>query len=745
MKLFKATLLFILILLSTTVAQLKVTEKNEKVIEALISKMTLEEKVGQMTQLTLGAFIEERKNESDELILNHKKLKEAILDYHIGSIINTGGAANSIEKWHEIISTIADISTKETRLKIPTMYGIDAIHGTNYTLNSTLFPQSITLAASRNRELARKVAEITAYETKASGIPWNFNPVLGIGRQPLWSRFFETYGESVFLVSEMGREHILGHQQNSISSDANVLACMKHYMGYSVPLNGQDRTPAWIPERQLREKFLPPFQKAVESGVLTVMINSSEINGIPVHSDYHILTEILKEELGFKGLVVSDWEDIKRLYDRDKVAKTPEEAVKMAVMAGIDMSMVPHDFTFYNYLVKLVKNGEVPISRIDDAVTRILRAKYATGLFDNAYPNKSLVEKFGGKEFAKVNLQAAEESIILLKNKNEILPISKNKKVMVTGPNADMLSVLNGGWSFTWQGNNESLYPKEKLTIREAVEEKIGKENVKYVEGITFEENVNIEKAIEESKNVDVIYLCLGEPTYCETPGNIDNLELPEIQLNYAKKLVATGKPVVLILTEGRPRVFHKISDEIDGILLAMLPGLEGGPAIANILFGDINPSGKLPFTYPNSVNKFTTYDYKPLEKFDVNIPTWEYPFGFGLSYTTFEYSNLELSKKELSSNDKLTISVTIKNVGNRKGKESVELYITDEVGSVSRPVKELKGFEKVELNSGESKNVTFTISTNDLSFIGRDNKRVVEAGKYEVTINKLKDNFLTK
>ncbi len=742
MKLFKATFLFILILLSTIVAQLKVTEKNESKIEELISKMTLEEKVGQMTQLTLGTFIEKRDSESDELILNLKKLREAILDYHIGSILNTGGAANSITKWHEIISTISDISVKETRLRIPVLYGIDAIHGTNYTIGATLFPHSITLAASRNRELARKVAEITAYETKASGIPWNFNPVLGLGRQPLWSRFFETYGESVYLVSEMGREHILGHQENSISSDANVLACMKHYMGYSIPLNGQDRTPAWIPERQLREMFLPPFTKAVDSGVLTVMINSAEINGIPVHSDYHILTEILKEELGFKGFVVSDWEDIKRLYDRDKVAETPEEAVRMAVMAGVDMSMVPHDFTFYNHLVKLVKEGKVPMARIDDAVTRILRAKYAAGLFDNAYPIKSLVEKFGSKDFAKVNLQSAEESIILLKNKNKILPISKNKKVMVTGPTANKLSVLNGGWSFTWQGNNESLYPKEKLTILEAVEEKVGTENVKYIEGITFEENINRDKALAESENVDVIFLCLGEPTYCETPGNIDNLELPEIQLNYAKKLAATGKPVILILAEGRPRVFHKISEEMEGIILAMLPGLEGGPAIANIIFGDTNPSGKLPFTYPNSVNKFTTYDYKPIEKFDVNSPSWEYPFGYGLGYTTFEYSNLELSNKELRKNDKLTIKVTIKNTGSIIGKESAELYISDKIGSVSRPVKELKGFEKVQLKPGESKVVTFKISANDLSFIGRDNRRIIESGNFEVTISKLHNSF---
>ncbi len=745
MKLLATTILIGFILFTNVAAQLKVTDENEKKIKNLISKMTLEEKVGQMTQITLGALAEERENEADELILIYKKLKEAILDYNVGSILNTGGAANSIEKWHEIITTIADISTKETRLKIPVLYGIDAIHGTNYTVGATLFPHSITLAASRNRELARKVAEITAYETKASGIPWNFNPVLGLGRQPLWSRFFETYGESVYLVSQMGSEHIRGHQENSISSDANVLACMKHYMGYSVPLNGFDRTPAWIPERQLRNMFLPPFKKAVESGVLTVMINSGEINGIPTHSDYHILTKMLKEELGFNGFVVSDWEDIKRLYSRDMVAETPEAAVQMAVMAGVDMSMVPHDYSFYNHLIKLVKDGKVPMSRIDDAVTRILRAKYSVGLFENMYPNKALLEKFASDEFTNINLQATEESIILLKNNNNILPLSKDTKVLVTGPTANLLSVLNGGWSYTWQGDNESLYPKEKLTILEAIQNKAGKENVNYIEGITFEAEVNSEVAIKAAGDSDVILLCLGEPTYCETPGNIDNLELSEIQLKYAEKLAATGKPVVLVLVQGRPRVFNKISEKMDGILLAMLPGLEGGPAIANLLFGDANPSGKLPFTYPKSNNGFTTYDYKPIEKFDVNIPTWEYPFGHGLSYTTFEYSNLELSKTELSSDDKTTISVVVTNIGNRVGKESVELYITDLFASVSRPNKELKGFDKVELKPNESKKVIFEISTNNLSFIGRENKRIIEAGDFEATISNLKGKFKIK
>lgn len=745
MKLLASTILFGLILLSSTFAQLKVTEENEIKIKELISKMTLEEKVGQMTQITIGALSETKENEIDELFVNKDKLREAIINYHVGSILNTGGAANTITKWHEIITAVADISTKETRLKIPVLYGVDAIHGTNYTVGATLFPHSITMAASRNKELARKVAEITAYETKASGIPWNFNPVLGLGRQPLWSRFYETYGESVYLVSQMGKQHILGHQENRISSDANVLACMKHYIGYSVPLNGFDRTPAWIPERQLREMFLPPFTKAVESGVLTVMVNSSEINGIPGHANYHILTEILKDELGFKGFVVSDWEDIKRLHDRDKVANSPEEAVRLAVMSGVDMSMVPFDYSFFNHLVKLVNDGKVPMSRIDDAVTRILRAKYAGGIFNNSYPNKTLLEKFASEEFTNVNLQAAEESIVLLKNKNNILPLAKDKKILVTGPTANMLSLLNGGWGTTWQGNVESLYPQEKLTILEAIENKIGKDNVNYIEGITFDTDVNYSDAIKASEESDVIILCLGEPTYCETPGNITNLELPAMQLKYAEKLAATGKPVILLLVQGRPRVFNKVSEKMDGILLAMLPGMEGGPAITNLLFGDANPSGKLPFTYPKTNNGFVTHDYKPLENFDGNHPIWEYPFGYGLSYTTFEYSDLKLSKTELDVKDKLTISVLVTNTGAKIGKESVDLYITDLFGSVSRPNKELKGFDKVELKPGKSKKVTFEISTNDLSFIGIDNKRVIESGNFEVTISKLKAEFTIK
>ena len=734
----------ILSLSVSILGQIRVNPINEKKIDNLLKKMTLEEKVGQMTQITLGVF-STRESEASEPKLNIKKLKEGILKYHIGSILNTGGAANSVEKWNEIITTIEDIATKETRLKIPVLYGIDAIHGTNYTKRATIFPQAISIAASRNKDLVRKVAEITAYETKASGIPWDFNPVLGLGRQPLWSRFFETYGEDVYLTKTLGAEYIKGLQDNKLTKDAGVLACMKHYMGYSVPLNGYDRTPAWIPERQLREMFLPPFAEGVKAGALTVMVNSSELNGIPVHSDYHILTEILKKELGFKGFVVSDWEDIKRLYDRDKVADSPEEAVRMAVMAGVDMSMVPYDYSFYNYLVKLVKEGEVPESRIDDAVRRILRAKFAAGLFNNPYPVKTMAENIGSKEFDAVNLKAAEESIILLKNEENLLPLKKGTKILVTGPTANLLKVLNGGWTYTWQGNNEDLYPEEKETIYEALRNELGNENVNYVEGVSFDKDISTSKAVEAAKTADVIVLCLGEDTYCETPGNINNLELPKAQLDFAETLAKTGKPVILILAEGRPRVFHRISDEMNSIVLAMLPGMDGGKAIAEVISGKVNPSGKLPFTYPKSVNGIMHYDYKPIENFDVNKFSCEYPFGYGLSYTTFEYSNLTLSKDVVNKNDKLIISVEVKNTGNRAGKEVVELYVTDLFGSVSRPNKQLERFEKINLQPGKTKIVKFALPVEELSFIGRDNKQILESGDFKISINNLSKQFKLK
>ncbi|MCF8261114.1 MAG: glycoside hydrolase family 3 C-terminal domain-containing protein [Melioribacteraceae bacterium] len=743
-KILAFSILAITIILTLPVnAQDSSRDDVESKITQLLSEMTIEEKVGQMTQITLG--MPTRKDKDGVLEFEMDSLRIALLDYHVGSILNTAGVAHSLEKWHEIITTIQDVSLKESRMKIPVIYGIDAIHGAGYTLGATLFPQSIAMAATRNLELMEKGAEITAYETRASGIPWNFNPVLGMGREPLWPRHWETFGEDVYLTTQMGAAYVRGQQGGNIGDPTRVAACLKHYLGYSIPTSGRDRTPALIPERTLREILLPPFQKGIEEGCLTVMVNSGEINGIPTHSDSYVLNDILKGELNFQGFVVSDWADIRRLHSRDRVADSPKEAVRMAVMAGVDMSMVPTDFSFPILLAELVKDGDVPESRIDDAVRRILRVKFKLGLFENPYPNKSLSENFASEESNSANYKAASEVITLLENEDNTLPLSKNAKVLVTGPSANKLSLLNGGWTITWQGNVERLYPQDELTILEAVQEKIGKENVTYVEGVDFEKDINSADAIKAAENVDAVILCLGEPTYCETPGNIDNLGMSESQINFALEIAKTGKPVILVLVEGRPRVISKIVPHMEAIIMAYLPGMKGGEVISDVLFGDTNPSGKLPFTYPNGVNGYTTYDYKPvLNHRDIGFSAqWE--FGHGLSYTTFNYSNLSLDKGEYLMDDTIQISVDVKNTGTVNGKESVELYVTDLFGSVSRPVKQLKRFEKIELKPGELKTVQFEIDKNDLSFFGRENKRITESGEFIVALGDQKANFFIK
>ena len=733
------TLLFLFGLVIFSQAQVKNIMSNEDKISSLMSKMTLEEKVGQMTQIALQSFSIEGKNriETEPVHIDLKKLRELILKYKVGSLLNTGQAANSLEKWHEIITTIQDVATKESRLKIPILYGIDAIHGANYTLGSTLFPQSFAIAASRNRELVRKSAEITALEMRASGIPWNFNPVLGLGREPYWPRFWETFGEDSYLATQLGIEYVEGMQGNDLSDPKAGAACLKHYIGYSLPNNGLDRTPAWIPERVLRDLLLPPFAAGVKSGALTVMANSAEINGIPAHSSFNLMTTILKDELGFKGFIVSDWMDVQRLHTRDGIAATPKEAVKLAVMAGIDMSMVPLNVDFAILLKELVEDGEIPESRIDDAVRRILRVKYALGLFKNPYPDKSLMPEFATEESAKINKLAADETITLLKNKNSILPLNKNTKILLTGPTANKMMYLNGGWSYVWQGNNEALYPKEKNTFYEALRVGFGSDNINYVEGTTIDSILNIQKAVNAAKDVDVIVASLGEAPYCETPGNIFNLALEDAQLQLVTELSKTGKPIVLVLFEGRPRVISKIVDKVDAIVMGYLPGLEGADATTDILLGKVNPSGKLPFSYPKTVSGYTTYDYKPIEECEDNHYNPQWPFGYGLSYTSFEYSDLSISKTK-SIDEDIHISVNVKNVGKIEGKETVELYISDRFASVSRPTKQLKGFEKVNLKPGEEKIVKFIITPNDLSFHNRENKKVVEPGDFVFMIDGL-------
>lgn len=741
------TFLMCLLLLLFKTTEIYSQKKNsdiEKRVKELLSEMTIEEKVGQMTQVTIQAVSKKQGTKDQHHELDDAKLEEAILKYQVGSILNVYDVAHEAKYWHEVITKIQNIALR-TRLKIPVLYGIDAIHGATYTKGATLFPQALAVASTWNKEIAKRIGEITSIETRASGIPWNFYPVMDIGRQPLWPRLWETFGEDVFLASELGVSYIKGAQGNDISRQDKLATCLKHYVGYSFPINGLDRTPAWISERMMREYFLPPFEAGILAGSPTIMVNSAEVDGIPGHANYHLLTEVLRNELNFKGLVVSDWEDIKRLHTRDRVASSPKEAVRLAVMAGVDMSMVPYDFSFYELLLELVKEGKVPMKRIDEAVSRILTVKFQLGLFENPFPEKNLLKNIATQEHTQANLDASRESVILAKNDDDLLPMQKDKKVFVTGPTANMLSPLNGGWTITWQGNEESLYPKEKNTILEAIKTKVGEGNVKYMEGCSFDADINSNDAYMEAVNSDIIILCLGEPAYCETPGNIYDLTLPKAQIDYAKKLLNTGKPVVLVMVEGRPRVITEIAKEVKSILIAFLPGMEGGNAIADVIFGDVNPSGKLPVTYPKSPNGITLYDFKPIENFDSNKYDPLFPFGHGLSYTKFSYSNLKLSSDKIKADDKLVVSVDVENIGKLKGKEVVQLYLTDLYGSVSRPNKQLKGFEKIELNPGERKTVTFTIDKSHLSFIGIDNKRIVEPGEFEVTVGDLKKNFFVE
>ena len=598
-------------------------------IEALLKRMTLEEKVGQMTQLAIGMIA---KGQNQEIQIDPEKLDKAIVRYGVGSILNVSDQALTADKWHEIIGQIQQAATKKTRLSIPVIYGIDSIHGANYIQGATLFPQEIGMAATWNPELMKRGSEISAMETRAASIPWSFSPVLDIGRQPLWPRFYETFGEDPYLAKVMGVAFVRGFEGTDVASQDRVASSLKHYMGYSLPLTGRDRTPAWIPENQMREYVLPPFAAAVKAGARTVMVNSAEINGVPGHINHHILTDILRGELGFKGFVVSDWEDIKKLVTIWHIAATEKEATRLAVMAGIDMSMVPLDYSFADHLIALVKEGAVPQSRIDEAVRRILRVKFELGLFDKPIADPALKSKIGLPESQQASLQAARESMTLLKNVNNLLPLAKNRKVLVTGPTADSLISLNNGWSYVWQGSEESLYPKDRPTIRRAIEAKAGAANVTYIPGTKItrppgsssngtptdvEAEVDIPAAVRAAGGADVVVLCLGEGSYTETPGNITDLTLGEPQLRLAEAIEATGKPVVLVLVEGRPRIINRIVDKAGAILMAYNPGNEGGQAIADVLFGDFNPSGKLPFTYPRTPNGLITYDHKAFETED--------------------------------------------------------------------------------------------------------------------------------
>jgi beta-glucosidase len=719
-------------------------------VDAILKQMTLDDKIGQMTQVTLAVIAKGGWANTDGA-LDAALLKTAIQKYHVGSMLNTTAHALDVDAWRKIIKEIQD-ETKNTALKIPVLYGLDAIHGQTYTLNSTLFPHNLAMAATRNPALVKAAAKITAKELRASGVRWNFAPVLDLGRQPLWSRFPETYGEDVYIGKTLGAAAIRGYEEDGLQNMTAVASCMKHYLGYSASRTGKDRTPIFMPEIEMREYYLPQFRSAVNAGASSIMINSSDINGTPVHASRYLLTDVLRKELGFDGLIVTDWEDIIRLHSIHRVAASPREAVAMAVNAGIDMSMVPGDYSFFDLLKEAVAKKEVPMSRIDDAVRRILKLKFKVGLFDNAYAEENARTNFGKPEYQTIALDAAHEAVTLVKNSNNILPLAKNKKVLIIGPTAQSIAALNGSWSYTWQGNQEEWYPKDSKTFVDAITDKIGAANVIAIGGKGFDSKANydIEKLNANAANADVIILCLGENAYAESPGNIRDLALPVEQVSLAKAAFATGKKVILVLQEGRPRFITDIEPGCDAIILPFWSGRKTAEATADVLFGDYNPNGKMPFSYPKSMGEMVMYDHKGTEEkreiFNADV-LWNgydplFAFGAGLSYTTFLYSDLQISTSTLKGDQKLTVTVHVTNTGKVDGKHTVELYSKDLYASIVPSNRRLRAFEKIDLKTGESKLVKFIIDKNDLAFVNAQLKTVTEPGDFEIMVGELKAKF---
>ena len=720
-------------------------------IQEWLKKMTLEEKIGQMCEITVDV-VTDFPGSKDGFKLSEAMLDTVIGKYKVGSILNVPlSVAQKKEVWAAAIKQIQEKSMKE--IGIPCIYGVDQIHGTTYTLDGTLFPQGVNMGATFNRSLVRRGAEISAYETKAGCIPWTYAPVVDLGRDPRWPRMWENYGEDCYVNAEMGVEAVKGFQGDDPNhiGEYNVAACMKHYMGYGVPVSGKDRTPSSISRSDMREKHFAPFLAAVRAGALSVMVNSGVDNGMPFHANRELLTEWLKEDLNWDGMIVTDWADINNLCTRDHIAATKKEAVKIAINAGIDMSMVPYEVSFCDYLKELVQEGEVPMSRIDDAVARVLRLKYRLGLFENPYWDIKKYDKFGSKEFAAEALQAAEESEVLLKNEGNILPLAKGTKILLAGPNANSMRCLNGGWSYSWQGHRADEFAGAYNTIYEALCNKYGKENIIYEPGVTYapykndnwwEENQpEIEKSVAAASRADVIIACIGENSYCETPGNLSNLTMSENQRNLVKALAATGKPVILILNQGRPRIINDIVPLAKAVINVMLPGNYGGDALANLLAGDANFSGKMPFTYPKHINALANYDYKSCENMGQMGGNYNYDsvmdvqwnFGDGLSYTTYSYSNLKIDKTSFTADDVLTVSVDVTNTGKVAGKESVLLYSKDLVASSTPDNIRLRNFEKVALNPGETKTVTMQLKGSDLAFVGYDGKWRLEKGDFTI------------
>ena len=731
----------------------------EAKIEKQLARMTLDEKVGQMLELNLD--IMGQRDANGQWQLNEQMLDTTIQKYKIGSILNAPATrAASVEQWQKWIRLIQQKSIQYTG--IPDVYGLDHNHGVTYTQGGTLFPQPINLGASFNTELAREMAEVTAYESRAANCPWVYNPVVDLGRDPRWPRIWESFGEDAVVNSKMVVAEIKGYQGDNPNhlGRYHVGTSTKHYMAYGAPWTGKDRTPAYVSPQMLREKYFEPFRQAAMAGTLTMMVNSASINGVPVHASYELLTKWLKEDLQWDGMLVTDWADINNLFQREHVAKDKKDAIRIAINAGIDMSMDPYSVDFCILLKELVQEGKVPMSRIDDAVRRILRLKYRLGLFDEPNTGGKGYEKFGSQEFAQKSLRAAEESIVLLKNEGSILPLapaSQQKKILLTGPNANQMRCLHGGWSYTWQGSGAEDLAAKYNTIYEALCNKYGKGNIILEQGVTYnergqyyEENEpQIERAVSAAQQADIIIACIGENSYTETPGNLNDLWLSENQRNLVKALAKTGKPVILVLNEGRPRLIADIEPLAKAVLHIFLPGNYGADALANLLSGEANFSAKMPYTYPREINSLNTYDYKVSEEVGTMAGAYNYdakvslqwPFGYGLSYTTFDYANLRVDKTSFTADDVLTVTVDVKNTGNRAGKEAVLLYSSDLIASIVPDNRRLRDFTKVALAPGETKTVTFQLPAKELAFVGADGRWTLEEGDFTLKVGKLTQN----
>lgn len=735
---------------SANVPVIKSDPKIEAQVEQTLKKLTLEEKIGQMMELVTDLFGANDKN--GVFYIDEHKTDSILSRYKIGSILNAPNTcAPTAKQWEKYIAQIQKISMK--RIGIPCVFGLDQNHGSTYTQGGTLFPQNINVAATFNREIARRSAEATAYETRAVSVPWTYSPTVDLGRDARWPRIWENFGEDCYLSSEMGKAMVYGFQgedPNNIDQ-YHIATSMKHFMGYGVPWTGKDRTPAYISPADLREKHFAPFLAGLQAGALTVMVNSASVNGVPMHANKEFLTEWLKEETGWDGVLITDWADINNLYTREMVAKDKKDALRIAINAGIDMIMEPYSCDACGYLVELVKEGKIPMSRIDDACRRVLRMKYRLDLFKNPTQKLKNYPKFGGEEFAKLALEGATESMVLLKNEGNILPLQHGKKILLTGPNANQMRCLNGGWSYTWQGHRADEFAGKYNTIYEAFCNEYGKENVILNQGVTYnekgkywEENEpQIQEAVAAAKDADVIVACIGENSYTETPGNLTDLWLSENQRNLVKALAQTGKPVILVLNEGRPRLIADIEPLAQGIINILIPGNMGGDALSNLVSGKANFSGKMPYTYPKEINSLANYDFKKSEEvgtmegaYDYNAKiTQQWGFGYGLSYTSYKYSNLKVSQSDFRHGDIIKVSVDVKNTGKVAGKESVLLFSSDLIASVVPDGRRLRAFDKVELQPGETKTMTFELKADDLAFVGWNGKWRLEEGDFKLMI----------